>query len=296
LTELPELAQTLPQKLEPDEAAAIHYRIFSYDIFPFESIYRDPSGLLGGTFAEEVRLFYQTAEVHLLKDEDHIGQELTFLAVLCEREANALRKHDSKAATRFAHLQYTFLKDHLLCWLPPFVNALSFSDNRFYVALGQMTLDLVYDHWLSLRHLRLIPSVEHLFNNATPNFAELVQDKDTDLNQIIHSLITPPLSGLYLGREAIAGLARKCQLPRGFGTRQQMLSNLFHSAAQYQIIPALLQAILGISQSWGHLYRQQMDSFPDINFHVGTWTRLVDQTTNGITSMQERSTKLILSL
>lgn len=45
---IPELNRFLPEHVNMDEMAAEYYRVFSQEVFPYESIFRHSSGLLGG--------------------------------------------------------------------------------------------------------------------------------------------------------------------------------------------------------------------------------------------------------
>ena len=74
---IPELAATLPARFEADEAAADHQQIFGFNVYPHESIFLDPTGLLGGPVAETVLLDYRQAGFPEQIDSDmadHLGQ------------------------------------------------------------------------------------------------------------------------------------------------------------------------------------------------------------------------------
>lgn len=295
IAEIPELADVVSRPFNADEAAAVHHRIFAYDIFPYESIFRDPSGLLGGFYAEEANFFYQKSEVDFPPKDDHIGHEISFMAALCGAESNALTNQEYALAANYRKLQHSFFRDHLLCWLPPFVSALSFSGDPFYTALGQLTLRLTYDQWDSFDQIAATNPACHSEETNLPQLAQLLQDEHTDLKQIERFLITPPACGLYLGREAIAELAREKQLPRGFGSRQQMLSNLFHSAAQYDYTPRLLLDLEEYCASWNRHYLFQIDSFPAFSGCIEPWKKLINNTSTALATMQKKFITTALS-
>ncbi|HFQ92410.1 MAG TPA: hypothetical protein ENK32_00240, partial [Anaerolineae bacterium] len=50
----PELAAALPDPVDFDELAAVHYQLFGMNVFPYESIFLDDSGLLGGRVTDGV--------------------------------------------------------------------------------------------------------------------------------------------------------------------------------------------------------------------------------------------------
>jgi len=298
IEQIPELSAISPEPFDPQEAAAIHYQVFSLDIFPFESIFRDPSGLLGGVYSSQVQERYQQAGFQQTTDCDHIGYELAFLATLCGSEGAALEREEIAKAVRSQELQKAFFQDHLVCWLPAFVNALAFCGQAFYAAVGQLTLDLVYDHFLQLGQGYLegfetpISSEKHeLLDSCTlPDMPDILQDEGTDLKQISRFLVTPPFCGLYLGRTSITTMARDRQLPRGFGDRRQMLSNLLRAAGQYDAISDLLQDLAAKANSWSEGYQEQLVNYPEIGDRIRPWQQRVNNTSHSLVQMANLAT------
>lgn len=87
---LPYLSQIINTKrFDADEAAATHHQLFSFDIFPYASIYLDSSGLMGGEITSRVQQQYADAGFTAYDDADHIGHELHFLAYLSGAESDA---------------------------------------------------------------------------------------------------------------------------------------------------------------------------------------------------------------
>ena len=289
IVEIPELAAAAPRPFHPDEAAATHFRIFAHDIFPYESIFRDSSGLLGGTYADQVRIIYEDAGVNICSECDHIGQELAFLAALCKYKSRAVSKQDNEAASPFVKSQRTFLQEHLITWLPPFIIALSLTNQPFYAALSRMTQSLAFDHLLSLDRAGSAKSFGISDGNRLPDLPEILKDKQTSLKQIVRFLITPPQSGLYFGRSAISTIARKRQMPRGFGSRQQMFSNLFHAAAQYGQTPDLLHDLAVYAETWGDRYQEQIVEWPGLSPWIRPWLRRVNRTASALCDMKSMS-------
>ena len=97
LAAIPELAAAA-RPFNADAAAAEHYRLTAVTVFPYESIFRDPTGLLGGKITDQVTALYRQNGYDLLSDADHLGHELGFMAHLCAAEAGALATGDATAA------------------------------------------------------------------------------------------------------------------------------------------------------------------------------------------------------
>lgn len=265
---LPELGELLPQPFDADIAAATHYHLTTAVVLPFESIFRDPSGLLGGPVSEQVTTRYHHNDFDVSADPDHIGHELLFMAQLCALEGRALQQDNSNAASLWQARQQAFLTLHLLAWLPPFVAAVQLSGLPFYGRLAGLTLELVADH------LGMQPSAAPF---ALPEAPALASD-ESGLKDMAAFLTTPPYCGFYLSRDAISALARSRQLPRGFGNRRQMLTNLLRAAGQYNQAVALMNDLTAGCAAWAECYRDQAASHVNAQPWIQPWRERVDQT------------------
>lgn len=247
---IPQLAGELPQELVEDELAADHQHLFGFNVFPYQSIFLDPAGLLGGVVSEAVLSFYIAAGFQPdMQNEsvDHIGHELTCLAFLCRQEARASGDELPKISAKFASLQQEFLRHNLLSWLPPLVTAIRFQRQAFYTALADLVVELTSDHWLDLEG----------DESATLTFPEppdLLSNSEVGTKDIVRYLLTPAYSGLYLSRDDIGRLARQRSLPRGFGGREQMLQNLIRSAANYDNVETVFWDLHNLVEAWVSAY------------------------------------------
>ncbi|WP_462134633.1 TorD/DmsD family molecular chaperone, partial [Slackia piriformis] len=110
--------------------------------YPFESVYTSERRLLMQEARAEV---LATLRENNLKrgswneGEDHIALELEFMQRLSMRCADALAACDEDEAIRQLSVQHTFMKDHLMNWIPMFVmDMLKFSKTGFYRGLGTL--------------------------------------------------------------------------------------------------------------------------------------------------------------
>jgi len=269
---LPSLAATLPDKFEADEAGADYQSLFGFNLFPYESIFLDPSGLLGGAMTERVTNDYREAgfALHQAERADHIGNELAFLAFLSGAEADAWEDNLVPIALRMRQMARDFLQTHLLRWLPPLIIALQRQPHAFYARLADLTLEIVTSHLSvppsNLADMTLLtPSSDNAaqIKPTIPSFLPpapaLFTDEKTGLKEIANYLITPPMSGIYLSRDDIVQLGRQQRLPRGFGKRQQILLNLLRIASQYDEWLTLLSSFQEQLEAWQAAY---------INYHI----------------------------
>lgn len=242
LAGLPQLARHLPQPFVADEMAALHYDLFHFQIFPYEAVFLDKAGLMGGEFAGQVQQTYQQVgwiPPNGASTPDHIGYQLHLMAFLCQAEA---QHHPTQGQ------QAHFLHRHLLRWLAPFVMAVHETAVPFYTHLADLTLNLVLDHTQTLPTPPNIPPF-HL-----PAPPDLLENERTSLKEIATYLVTPALSGLFISRGEIGRLARACQLPYGFGSRADMLTDLFQAAGPYNSLPILFERLQNLLEKWDVFY------------------------------------------
>lgn len=286
---IPALAHIMTGPFDADEAAADHQTLFGFNVFPYESIFLDGSGLLGGAITDAILVSYREAGFAVdagSTSADHIGHELELLAHLCGAEADALADNLPPVAARMRHLQRGFLQDHLLRWLVPFVLAVQGQKRPFYTALAALTLDFVHDHFQELSAhsaplpLRLTP--------ALPEPPPLLNNEKTGLKEIAGYLTTPPYSGLFLSRDDIARLGRTQNIPRGFGDRTQILTNLLRGAAQFDTLPALLDGMQAVIATWQKAFTSSADSMPILAPFITLWQKRISQTSQTLIQIEQQ--------
>jgi TorA maturation chaperone TorD len=281
---VPDLAAVAPRSSDAaagsgpdgDRAAAEHYSLLGFNVFPFQSIFLDPQALLGGSVTDSVLAFYREAGFQgtpFAENADHLGVELALLAFLSGAEADAWRDGLPKTALRMRHLQRRFLDEHLMRWLTPLVRAIRQQAQPFYSALAGLTLELALAHRSALG-----PGETHEPASFLPPLPDLLDDDKTGLKEIAGYLLTPAYSGLYLSRDDVARLARRHGLPRGFGTRRQTLVNLLHAAADYAALDPLLADLRGLVDDWRAFYATFLDGTPALAAIAGTWIERISVT------------------
>ncbi len=241
---IPELAATLPDTLDLDRAAAEHQRLFGLNLFPFQSIFLDPSGLVGGDEADRVAAAYaECGFVPLATGEgiDHIGQQLACLAFLCAAEAEALEDGKAAIALRIQRLQQNVLNQHLLRWLPPLVCTLQRQDNPLFAAIADLLIGLVDIHLAGLEAYSPFTITGSPFTLPTP--PDLLTKDDTTLHDIAIYFLRPAWCGLDLTRSELTQMGRQLQIPSGFAERETQFVNLLRTASQYDHFAALLSKL-----------------------------------------------------
>jgi len=94
---------------------------------PYESVYRG-EGMVMGQWTEKVLKKYADSGIGMdLSGElpDYVGIELKFMALLCYKEAEALKNDDPINALKFLKLEGRFMDEHLKNWIPEYCNIMA---------------------------------------------------------------------------------------------------------------------------------------------------------------------------
>jgi hypothetical protein len=109
------------------------------------------------------------------------------------------------------------------------------------------------------------------------------------VKDIANFLVTTPYAGIFLSRDNIGDLARRLNMPRGFGDRGQMMANLFRSGAQFEEMPAFLQTLTTILDETLNSYTKFIADNPHLAPFVTPWQAHLTHTQ---TMLQQISTKI----
>ncbi len=284
--QLPELRTELPAEPDFTETAVAHQSLFTFNLFPYESIFRDASGLLGGSVTDAVIHSYQSAGFTAGGDAtspDHVGHELALLAFLCGAEADAREDNLPLIARQMQAKQRDFLQQHLLNWLFPLALAVQQQGHRFYTAVFTLATDLVTDHAKELLGLQIMSK------QTLPDSPDLLDNDKTSLKDVAAHLTNPVRSGFALSRDDVSGIARTHNLPRGFGKRDLMLHNMLKAAVQYDALPALLQTIISLAKEWGEGYGRFTQQSPALQPFLQPWQERVSATQTMLTTLLQHA-------
>lgn len=132
---------------------------------PYASVYLESEPTIMGTSTLEVLRMYEEARFLLspsFKDlPDHVAVELEFMALLCEEERRAWRRGGLCEAAKLLAKEETFLREHLVRWIPHFSSRiLSSTDSPFYRALASLLRDYVLLDLDCVRGLRRVLKAE----------------------------------------------------------------------------------------------------------------------------------------
>lgn len=121
----------VPRKYLPPYESCLRERIS-------ESIY----GEIMGSASVHVAEFYRRNGFESRAENtppDHVGIELMFMSMMCQREAEAIAEKEQDLSMQLRTQELSFLREHLHSWLPDFAQELTKRENvDFYVKLAQI--------------------------------------------------------------------------------------------------------------------------------------------------------------
>lgn len=215
-----------------------HTWLFEFNVYPYASVYLDPSGMLNAPWSGFVTGVYRALELDIsleagLAAPDHLSAQLEALAILLEREEDAPPAIIGAAR----HAQRTFLAEHVLPWLPAFHFAIQRLDGGLYIRLSTLALELATEHLNTL-----------LATNNAPHFSFPKPD-DTGEEKRARDELTkfflPARSGMFLSREDVMRLGRSLDLPVRFAERSFMLEQLALAAADAEKLASFFLELKG---------------------------------------------------
>lgn len=126
------------------EFAALLLGMSADPVHPYESVYTSPERLMMQDARDEVLALYRSQGLGRVGDlnipEDHAGIELEFMARLCRKELDAMAEGDEGAVWDVRRTQQTFVRDHLLVWMPRMCDDLEArAKSGLYRGLAQTT-------------------------------------------------------------------------------------------------------------------------------------------------------------
>ena len=226
------------------EALAVeHERVLGREVFPWASVYLDPTGQPGGEIT--ARCADRLAELGFRADPggaeaDHLAVLLDGLAFASSAEAEAHRDGRPDVAQVAAEARGRLVAELLSPWFPLFRRAVEREGSAFITALLALVGALLDGEAEATTPRGPTPDVE------LPDLATVMADPKAGLRAIAEHLAVPARSGVVLSRSAITELGRSVGLPRGFGSRRDQVEALLRGAAEHDQLPALVDRLVAV--------------------------------------------------
>jgi hypothetical protein len=248
---VPALAEHIDEAPDPDRWAAAHHTALGLEIPPFESVFVSESGHMDdGTTIRQAHAQGGFGGARSDVPPDHAGTGLSYLSWLSAVEADAVEDGQEAATTHVQGLTRSFIDAHLGRWLPALSVGASTSPgiHPFFTGVISLATELVADHRLSL-----LPEATPW---ALPTNPDPLADPKTRLADLARYLTTPSRAGGMLSRGALASVGRATAVPKGFGSRTLMLTNLMSSAAELGQLSDVLQGLGAVVGRWVNAHEE----------------------------------------
>ncbi|HET7090424.1 MAG TPA: molecular chaperone TorD family protein [Anaerolineae bacterium] len=251
--QIPALA---PYGSEPGELATAYADLFLLNVYPYASVFLDPDGEMNGTRAQEMQDVYEQYRyapdaLHDVGAPDHIG---LMLGLLAHEGRDA---HSIPSALR-AGLPY------LLDWAPVLCLAVEREPaaHSFYRALASETRRVLF---AEIESPDIEPRVRTSGHSAEPELElELELESGLDpsalragfsgeeisVRSIVHRLLCPARSGVFLSRARLGAWARDLGVPLPFGGRFDVGISLFEAAGVVDSTARLVDWLIAEVEEW----------------------------------------------
>jgi TorA maturation chaperone TorD len=209
-----------PPRPETDRLAALlglvrapspedYARLFLFELYPFASVYLGAEGMLGGEARDRVAGFWRALGEDPPAEPDHLAVLLALYARLLELEAT---EPDAARRAAAGRARAALLWEHLLSWLPIYLDALSELASAPYDAWGRLLTETLE------REARSVPAPPRLPLHLREAPA-LADPEGTDGDDFLTALLAPVRSGMVLTRADVARAARNLGLGLRAGER-----------------------------------------------------------------------------
>lgn len=232
------LAEALSLGALPSESE--YTEVFLFQLYPYASVYLGAEGMMGGEARDRVAGFWRALGLTPPPEPDHLSVMLALYAQLEEKE----RAGSPDEAAAWRNARGAFLWEHLLSWLPMYLQKLEEIATPFYQRWGDILKQALFDEIETVEVQRQLPL--HLRQPL-----QLADPREHGVEEFLQSLLAPARSGMIITRADLQRAARKLGLGLRLGERRFILNTLFNQDAR-----GLLDWLAAEAARWLNRHRQ----------------------------------------
>jgi TorA maturation chaperone TorD len=233
-------------ELGPVPGADEYTEVFVFQLYPYASVYLGAEGMLGGEARDRVAGFWRALGETPPVESDHISVMLALYARLVEMEENA---SDPVRREGWHGARKAFLWEHLLSWLPVYLDKLGEIAEGFYRGWGELLIEALVAEAKAVGEQERLPL--HLRDAQG-----LVDPRTDEVGDFLQSLLTPVRSGMILARTDLNDAARRLGLGLRLGERKYILQALFSQDGA-----RVLEWLAEEATRWAERHGLRRDSF-----------------------------------
>lgn len=194
---------------------------FLFRFYPYASVYLGPEGMMGGDARDRIAGFWRALGLTPPAEPDHLATMLSMHASLIEGEQMSPMP---AARERFRHARAAHLHEHLLPWLPMWLERVRDEAPPFYQRWAKLVEELLDEETRELGEPAATPL--HL-REAPP----LPAARDLELDALLAFVLSPLSSGMIVVRDDSVEMARRLGLGARAGERRFVLRALLSQDA-----------------------------------------------------------------
>jgi TorA maturation chaperone TorD len=203
--------------LGPMPCAAEYTELFVFQLYPYASVYLGAEGMIGGEALDRISGFWRALGETPPAEPDHLAVMLALYARLVEMEegeTDGARRESWRLARR------AYLWEHLLSWLPVYLDKLCEVASPFYRGWGELLSQALFAEAVAVGRQARLP----LHLRETPGLFDPRRD---EVGEFLQSLLSPARSGIILVRSDLTRAAHSLGLGLRLGERKFILKALF---------------------------------------------------------------------
>ncbi len=202
-------------ELGPLPSAADHTDLFDFQLYPYAAVYLGAEGMLGGEARDRIAGFWRALGLEPPPEPDHLAVMLAFYAELCDRRP----ADGGDQLQHWRRARRSFLWEHLLSWIVPFLAKLRDLAPPFYRRWGALLEEVLAEEAGRLGRQELLP----LHLRQAPGLAD---PRQASPEAFLDALLSPVRSGLLVVRDDLRRAAGELGLGLRVGERKYVLKAL----------------------------------------------------------------------
>jgi hypothetical protein len=224
---------------------AEYTELFVFQLYPYASVYLGAEGMMGGEARDRIGGFWRALGESPPAEPDHLSVMLALYARLAEM---AEGESEEAGRVRWNQARRAYLWEHLLSWLPIYLDKLKDIASPFYRGWGELLAQALTSEAEAVGRQALLP----LHLRDAPGLCDPRRD---EVGEFLQSLLAPVRSGMILVRSDLTRAARELGLGLRLGERKFILKALFGQDAA-----GLLEWLAQEATGWQQRHRLHLET------------------------------------
>jgi TorA maturation chaperone TorD len=236
-------------ELGPMAGADEYTELFVFQLYPYASVYLGPEGMMGGEARDRIGGFWRALGETPPAEPDHLSVMLALYSRLVEMEEG---ETDAARRQGWSQARRAYLWEHLLSWLPVYLDKLADIASPFYRGWGGLLAQALASEAEAVGRQSQLP----LHLRDAPGLFDPRRD---EVEEFLQSLLAPVRSGMIMVRSDLTRAARSLGLGLRLGERKFILKALFGQDAA-----GLLAWLAEEAAGWQKRHRLHLETLGDV--------------------------------